>query len=77
LTEELGFSTTYDSSTLTPHERQMWETFRFQRGHTIVELSHTDIRVPLEWSLRIDGEVVAQTLDEIRPALTRLRESVL
>ncbi len=75
LTGELGFVTTYDSSTLTPHERQMWETFRFKRGETIVELSHTDIRAPHEWSLRMNGEVVAQTLDDILPALTRLRES--
>ena len=75
LTEELGFATTYDSSSLTPHERQMWETFRFERGRTVVELSHTDIRVPDEWSLRIDGEVVAQTIDDIVPALTPLRKS--
>ena len=75
LTEELGFVNTYDSSMLTPHERQMWEEFRYQRGHTVVELLHTDIRVPGEWSLRVDGNVVAETLDDIVAALPRLRES--
>jgi hypothetical protein len=75
LTEELGFVITYDSTALTPHEQQMWETFRFARGETTVELQHTDIRVPEEWSLRVDGETVARTLDDIVSALTRLRES--
>jgi hypothetical protein len=75
LTEELGFVITYDSTALTPHERQMWETFRFVRGESTVELQHTDIRVPDEWSLRVDGETVAQTLDDIRSVLMRMRES--
>jgi hypothetical protein len=73
LTEELGFVITYDSTALSPHEREMGETFRFQRGETTVELLHTDNRVPDEWSLLIDGEVVARTLDDIAPALARLR----
>ena len=75
LTGELGFVTTYDTSALTPHERLMWETFRFERGQTIVELAHTDIRVPSEWSLRINGEVVAETIDDILSALARLQDA--
>ena len=73
LTGDLGYISTYDTSKLTPHESLMWETFRFERGQAVVELSHTDIRVPSEWSLRIDGKVVAETIDDIRAVLTRLQ----
>jgi|SRR5687767_14069660 len=73
LTGELGYCEPFELPATLTHERLMWEMFRFERGHTVVELSHTDIRVPSEWSLRIDGKVVAQTIDDVLSALTRLQ----
>ena len=74
LIDELGFAITYDSSALTPHESQMWEEFVFRRGDTTVDLQHTDIRVPDEWWLKVNGSVVAQGIDDIVAALDRLRD---
>ena len=74
LISELGFAITYDSSALTPHESQMWEEFVFRREDVTIDLQHTDIRVPDEWWLKVNGAVVAQGIDDIAAELARLRD---
>jgi hypothetical protein len=64
-----GFVLEFDSSTLSPHESEMWRKLRYRRGDTTVEIANTDIRVPDEWSVRVNGVVVSAAFEDWDQAL--------
>ena len=55
LVRQYDFVLEFDSSTLSPHESEMWRTLRYRRGDSVVEIANTDIRIPGEWSVRVNG----------------------
>ena len=70
LVKDHGFVLEFDSSTRSPHEHEMWERLRYRRGDSTIELCNTDIRVPGEWVVKMNGATIIQTWDDFEKALT-------
>ena len=55
-----GFTLEFDSDARSPHEGQMWEELLYRRGDTTIRIVNTDIRVPREWSVQVNGRTVSE-----------------
>jgi hypothetical protein len=60
LVEQHGFVLEFDSEALSPHEWEMWSTLRYRRGDTTVEIVNGDFRMPNEWTVKLNDEMIAR-----------------
>ena len=54
----------------------MWRTLRYRRGDTTVVINNSDIRVPHEWTVRLNDEVIGENWDDFEQGLTEALDEV-
>lgn len=76
LVNERGFTLEFDSSTLSPHEHQMWRELRYRRGTTSIAIVNGDVRVQSEWYVQLNGKTVSELSGEFESWLARTLEDL-
>ena len=71
-----GFALEFDSGDLSPHESQMWRQLLYRRGATTIRIANTDIRVPHEWSVELNGHRVSELEGDFDAWLVRALHDV-